>query len=136
VTGHFTGSKSISGLVVNGGIIENCFSQSNISGINGTTAGLLIDVDDSNVIIRNCYYAGTITGQSRYGLLRNKGGCTVQDCYWDTQVSGVSTSGAGTGKTSSEMKSQSTYTNWDFTNIWNITNLVNGGYPYLKDSSF
>jgi hypothetical protein len=36
------------------------------------------------------------------------------------------------GKTTSQMKQQSTYTGWDFVNIWAIDPTKNNGYPYLK----
>jgi hypothetical protein len=49
--------------------------------------------------------------------------------YWDTQTSGDSTSAAGTGKTTAEMKTKSTYSGWDFTTIWWIKS---GIYPELR----
>jgi|GEM_PF-1771008 len=55
----------------------------------------------------------------------------VTDSYWDTQTSGLTTSAGGTGKTTTEMKTQSTYTNWDFNTIWAIDSTQNDGYPYL-----
>ncbi len=41
---------------------------------------------------------------------------TVNNCFWDAEWSGVTNSLYGTGKTSTEMKTLSTYTNsgWDF----------------------
>jgi hypothetical protein len=59
----------------------------------------------------------------------NNGGTTTNS-YWDIETSGQSTSDGGTGKTTAEMKTQSTYTNWDFVNIWAIKEGVS--YPYLQ----
>ncbi|MDD4804465.1 MAG: InlB B-repeat-containing protein, partial [Candidatus Pacebacteria bacterium] len=47
--------------------------------------------------------------------------------YWDTQTSGTTTSAKGTGKTTAEMQTQSTFSEWDFTNVW-----VMNGYPILR----
>ena len=45
------------------------------------------------------------------------------NCFWDKEVSGKTYSAGGingvaVGKTTVEMMSQSTFTNWDFTNTW------------------
>jgi hypothetical protein len=55
----------------------------------------------------------------------------VSDCFWDTQTSGQSTSAAGTGKTTAEMKTLSTFTDagWDFTDIWEMPT---SDYPRLQ----
>ena len=37
-----------------------------------------------------------------------------------------------TPHTTSEMKTQSTFTSWDFTNTWAIDSTANSSYPYLK----
>ncbi|MFP4533838.1 MAG: hypothetical protein ACLFNS_14280, partial [Desulfobacterales bacterium] len=57
----------------------------------------------------------------------------VTDSYWDIETSDMTTSAGGTGKTTAEMKNQSTFTNWDFNTIWTIdsTQTNNDGYPYL-----
>ncbi|MBN2830353.1 MAG: T9SS type A sorting domain-containing protein, partial [Candidatus Cloacimonetes bacterium] len=70
---------------------------------------------------------------------------TVAACFWDTETSGQSTSGGGTGKTTAEMLNITTYTDaeWDFVDetingdddIWGINSLHNNGYPYLADNS-
>lgn len=41
----------------------------------------------------------------------------------------------GTAKTTSEMKTQSTFTNWDFDSTWSISSQANEGYPYLQSVS-
>jgi len=56
----------------------------------------------------------------------------ISDCFWDTTTSGQTTSDGGTGKTTAEMKRQSTFAaaGWDFVGVWGITE--NQGYPYLR----
>jgi hypothetical protein len=59
---------------------------------------------------------------------------SCEDCFWDTQTSGIATSPGGTGYTTTQMKIQTNFTNWDFTNVWGINAGVNDGYPYLLGS--
>lgn len=54
--------------------------------------------------------------------------------YWDIESSKVLTDlSTAQGKTITEMKNQTNYSDWDFTNIWQIDPNINDGYPYLKD---
>jgi len=55
-------------------------------------------------------------------------------CFWDTQTTGVGYSDGGTGKTTAQMKTESTFTSagWDFSTIWEIVPSINDGYPYLR----
>jgi hypothetical protein len=87
------------------------------------------------VTMQNCYYAGVITLPADvaqfYGIFGYTTTTypTVTSVYWDTQVSGVATSERGVGKTTSEMQTQSTFTGWDFSTVWNI---ASGTYPFLR----
>lgn len=67
----------------------------------------------------------------RGGLVGYNGG-TVVGSYWDTDVSGLSVSNGGTGKNTAEMKTRSTFVDWDFVNIWNLYSGANSGYPVLR----
>jgi len=74
------------------------------------------------------------------GLVGYDNSSTVTNSFWDMQTSGWSTSGGGTGKTTAEMKTLSTFTNagWDF--IGETTNgaddhwgiIHNHSYPFLS----
>ncbi|MDA3814498.1 MAG: hypothetical protein PF570_09645 [Candidatus Cloacimonetes bacterium] len=98
-------------------------------------AGGLIGYDYISTIT-NCYSVGSVTapaGDLDGGLMGIKDGGTTTDNYWDTQTSGQATSDGGTGKTTAEMQTQSTFVNWDFsTPIWKIHSSLNSGYPYLE----
>jgi Synergist-CTERM protein sorting domain-containing protein len=59
-------------------------------------------------------------------------GVIVVDSYYDEDVSGVSDNGWGTPKSTFEMKSQSTFSGWDFDDVWAIDSGVNEGYPSLQ----
>ncbi len=53
--------------------------------------------------------------------------------FWDLETSGqTSTAGIADPKTTVEMQTQSTFINWNFTDIWGILEGFNSGYPYLQ----
>jgi hypothetical protein len=100
----------LGGLVGCGGQISNTYSAVNI----GESAQFTEDI-------------GGLVGASW-------GSCNmtyIHRSYWDVNVSGVIFSnGIGEeGKTSAEMKRQSTFTDWDFANIWRINE--DESYPYF-----
>jgi hypothetical protein len=81
--------------------------------------------------ISNCYSTGIPSGDSDVGgLVGYTTSGTTTNSYWDTETSGLSTSDGGTGKTTAEMKQVSTYTGWDFNDIWRIDE--DFSYPYHK----
>jgi hypothetical protein len=57
---------------------------------------------------------------------------TVTASYWDTETSGLTTSAGGTGRTTAEMKQQSTFVDWDFDTVWQIDE--GETYPYLRSN--
>ena len=113
--------------------IDNCYSRSAISvNVTGSEVGGLFGAVWNNTI-SNCYSTGTVSGTSSVGGLigYNYSPPTISGCFWDTQTSGSSSSAGGTGKTTAEMKTQSTFTDagWS-TSIWNMDS-GNDGYPYF-----
>ncbi len=161
--GGFLGTGETSS--TNRAVISECFVTGKVSGhyaIGGFTGGALA------MQISNCYsivevnatgtYCGGFAGTSYYGLIDNcystgkisatthVGGFTAYDdnathSFWDTEISGIAISTCGTGKTTIDMHSPSTFADagWDFINetnngsddIWGINPDVNGGYPFL-----
>jgi hypothetical protein len=149
----------IGGLVgANGGTIENCYSFSNVYG--DTETGGLIGRNIGS--ITNCFARGSVDGYlivgglvglnwygdiyntystgvvSSYlglegGLIGDHEGGSVNSSFWDTETSGTSNSSGGTGKTTAQMKTESTFilAGWDFESIWNIDVGTNDGYPYF-----
>ncbi len=137
-SGSVNGNQnSIGGLVgQNQASINNCYSHANVSG--ASFIGGLVGNQGSSGSITNSYSTGTVSGGQKGGLLGSSGG-SVTSSYWDTQTSGIATSYGGTGKTTAQMKTQSTYTGWDFTiettngtnDYWNLSPDENNGYPDL-----
>jgi len=77
-----------------------------------------------------------VTGSSSIGgLVGSKTtGTGYEDTgnFWDTQTSQRATSVCGVGRTTTQMKTQSTFTGWDFNAVWGMHPAVNSGYPFLQ----
>ncbi|MGA2091903.1 MAG: M6 family metalloprotease domain-containing protein [Sedimentisphaerales bacterium] len=121
-TGAVSGYNIVGGLVGsnNGGSsISNCYSTGAVSGSSSfkDVGGLVGGNGDSS--ISNCYSTGAVSGTSGVGgLVGTNWYGSISSSFWDTQTSGQTTSAGGTGKTTAEMKTLSTFTvaGWDFTN--------------------
>jgi hypothetical protein len=119
--------------------IRNCYSRGDVYA--GSCAGGLVGAVSYDITftspseIMNSYSTGNVTASSGKGGLvgwhRPEGGCTIHNCFWDKETSGTSTSAAGTGKTTAEMKDANTFIvdGWDFTTLWHIDITQNDGYP-------
>lgn len=110
--------------------IDNSYSTGRIT---GSFHGGLVGHTDTNSIIVNSYSIGYVDNVINGGLVSSSSigwEGDVENSYWDTQTSGQTSSAGGTGKSTSQMKQQTTYAGWDFTNIWTMQN--SGGYPSLR----
>lgn len=112
--------------------IDDCYATGDVTVI-GDYSGGFIGYSSPNTTIDDCYSTGTPSGAANVGGFCGDNDGTITNCFWDTETSGQAASSGGTGKTTSEMKSQSTFTDagWDFTTIWNMKGNVNNGYPQL-----
>jgi len=148
--GSVSGSYYVGGLVgLNGGDISSCYSTNTVSGVMEEIGGLVGRNEEGE--IWNCYSKGDISGFADVGgflgrnyegfvsncystgsasAVHNTGGLvssdiggTVIDCFWDVNSSGLDTSDGGIGKTTSEMQTESTFTDagWDF-----VGEVING----------
>ncbi len=153
-----SGDSNIGGLSGrNAGTISQCYSTSDVSGT--SVVGGLIGISATwNASLRRCYATGNVTGTSYVGGLIGRmnwgwgfetysvghvsgssrvGGLVgyrfflafIFMSYWDKEVSGLTSSAGGTGKTTAEMKQQATYTNWAFGSVWGIVEGIT--YPYF-----
>lgn len=129
----------IGGLVgyMTNGVLQDNFSTMNVSCVSPCSldgVGGFVGHIKNGTIERN-YSTGLVTSPSvkKGGFLGLYEAGTIKDSYWDTNSSGLSVSNGGIGKTSAEMKQESTYTSWDFLFTWkrDSANTVNNGYPYL-----
>ena len=137
---HF--SYGIGGLAGrNNGSITNCYSTARLDcGEYGVTEGGGL-VGWNYGSITNCYSTGAVIGGAGGfgGLIGSNSGAVIA-CFWDVNTSGRSSSEGGTGKTTEQMKTESTFTDagWDF--VWETTNGTEdiwyiregAGYPKLS----
>ena len=130
-TGNVRGYNNVGGLIGrNYGDISNCYSTGNVNGYEDV-GGLL----GSGGKIENCYATGCVSGEYDVGGLIGSGG-GVESSFWDMETSGVDSSDGGTGKTTVEMQTKSTFTDvgWDFFSVWNI--IEDSSYPYLRSFDY
>jgi hypothetical protein len=157
-TGNVSGVERVGGLIGYAAyaFVTDSYSSSNVSS-NYSYVGGLIGYNDNTYGIYNCYSTGLVNATAAYngGLIGRNFNSTVGNSFWDMQTSGKTSSAAGTGKTSLEMKNVATYTDlttvglstpWDFVgnpyndasnmNYWDINSFNNSGYPFLSWQQF
>ena len=110
--------------------INNCYAMGSVSGRN-FIGGLVGDHTLSG--INKCYSTGAVSGTSSVGGLvgdSDDGDPDVYNSYWDAATSGTVTSDGGTWENTLMLKRQSTFTNWDFADFWQIHD--HQTYPLLR----
>jgi hypothetical protein len=123
-----TGTSNAGGLlgVSEGGTISDCYSTASVNA--SSTAGGLVALSDMSChcsggslpsLIRHCYSTGAVRSDTDAGGLIGwrDPNCTVEESFWDTQTSGMTTSADGTGLTTAQLQVQSTFKSalWSFT---------------------
>jgi hypothetical protein len=131
VSGSVDGNSYVGGLIGNGKIasLVNCYAVGDVTG-SEYIGGLIGNGDD--IAVEYCYAAGKVTGEEYLGgLIGIKSSkATITDCYYDSETSGQNDSIKGTPKTTEQMKEKSTYSSWDFIDIWDIDE--GNSYPTLQ----
>jgi len=131
--GGFVGSNGAHGV----GTISDCYARGDVEAT-GDYVKASGFVHTNSETIERCYSTGAVTATGDHGETAGfcyYNGGTISDCFWDTESSGESSSDGGTGKTTAEMKIESTFTDagWDFTTpIWYIGAAFNNGYPAFE----
>ena len=135
-TGSVSGEETLGGLIGGIGVgnygnqaISNCYATGAVSG-RTSVGGLVGEISyDSNMQLDNCYSTGFVSGGLSFsdkkwvgGLIGYFGGeWGLTNLFWDTETSGTNI-GIGEqssfpgieGKTTSEMRMQSTFDFWTF----------------------
>jgi len=134
------------------GVTQDSYARGNVSG--GDRVGGFVGCAIGGAVYR-CFATGTVTrgitpgtweggiggfiGRASGTLPPGLGGTSetgsCENCYWDINTSGISTSPGGTGYTTTQMKNLANFINWDTTNVWGRTSGVNDGYPYLRTNA-
>ncbi|MCB9359412.1 right-handed parallel beta-helix repeat-containing protein [Candidatus Woesearchaeota archaeon] len=126
-----TGLNWVGGLsgYSNVGKINSSYALGDVSG--ASYVGGLVGVSGGgSASIYNSYSKGAVSGSSSGGLVGLAGGSIISS-YYDTETSGKSDTGRGEPKTTAEMYNISTFSSWDFTNVWDPI-YDDSGYPKLK----
>lgn len=137
--------------------VSQCFSEGTLTGnssVGGIIGGFpLNSYFNISMSISDCYSTISLSASSCYGISRISQGGSVTKCYYAGKASLTSSGGyfycpgtytyydqtiIGTAKlasetnarTTSQMKTQSNYEGWDFTNTWKITE--GKTYPTLR----
>jgi uncharacterized delta-60 repeat protein len=146
-SGNVHGATGVGGLIgvinTDDFTITDSYAVGNISGNNAIGGFIGFSGVYGPFIIDRVYAAGTIAGSgvAKGGIIGSldnpDGGLSVSSSYWDTQLSGIATSagGFGEGKTTAEMKTQGTFSGWDFTSstgIWDINPIGYKSYPFFQ----
>jgi hypothetical protein len=139
-----TGNWSVGGLVGDNwyyeGTVSNSYSTGSVTG--STRVGGLVGVNYYGSVTHS-YSTASVTGSSQVGGLVGYNTGTVSNSFWDRVTSGMEESDGGTGKTTAQMKSITTFSGagWNIIAVANpgtrnpsyIWNIVNGQtYPFLS----
>jgi hypothetical protein len=128
------GTINAGGIVgFNLGTIRNCYAIGDVRASTRNAGGI---AGRSNNTIATSYASSAITGNQSGGLIGENYGI-ITNSFWDTNASGKSNgigsdnnSQSPTGLTTSEMRIESNFSGFDFTNTWAIEKFVSS--PYLQ----
>jgi len=125
---YVRGGNNIGGIIGSGGSISNSYAIGNVVGtsfVGGIIGG-------SGTVTRS-YFVGSVTGTSSIGgIVGSASGSTVTSSFFNAVFTGPTRNSLGTSRTAEQMRTQSTYTGWDFQNIWGISGRINDGYPVYR----
>ncbi len=119
-SGSVSGRYYVGGLVgENYGSITTSYSTGAVTGTGWGVGGLVGYNIGVGGIVVNCYSTGAVSGSSVGGLAGGNSG-DVTACFWNTQTSGRTWSAGGTGLTTAEMQTESTFKCWVGDGVWTI----------------
>ncbi|MCL2845432.1 MAG: hypothetical protein FWE23_08285 [Chitinivibrionia bacterium] len=150
-TGNVNGEIWVGGLVgaINGisPRIHNTYATGNTSGIRaiggliGAIPGGFPSIQQRSTwfVVANSYAIGSVAGDEQVGGLIGSGYINhdmvslLNNSFYNTETTAQSDNdGRGEPRTTTEMKQEETFTNWNFSNIWGISPTINNGFPYLR----
>lgn len=133
-SGTVNGDQFVGGLVGDffDGQVSDSFSRAEVEADTGDCGGLIGHGNDN--AIYDSYAAGRVTAPAGSGGLMGTGehAPLVNGCYYDEDVSGQDDNGYGEPRSTSQMKAMSTFSGWDFDDVWAMDSGINDGYPYLQ----
>ena len=133
VIGSVSGMFNVGGFAgISEGNISNSFVRGNVQcSMHGV--GGFVSFAKNPAVISKSYSTTYIDNQSSYtgGFVAAHNYADFIRCFWDVETSGTTQSAGGEGRNTSQMKMVDNFRNWDFDNIWSITE-NNNGYPFLS----
>ena len=135
-TGDVTGSDEIGGLVgfLSNSLLENSYATGAVNG-RARVGGLIGNTSTATIL--NSYATGPVTATTSVvgGLIGDSDSLSsITSSYYDSTNTGQSDTGTGEPRTTVQLRQQSTFTNWDFTEAWKI--VEGGNTPYLAWQPF
>jgi YD repeat-containing protein len=147
-TGSVNGNSYVGGFAgeVSAGTIEKCYATGTVNAYGTYAGGFAGYIGSISSGIKNSFSAGKVTGLNSAGFVGYIESGAVSNCYAvSDNENGFSTSTSALncfydidfapltakpeGRTTLEMKTASTYTGWDFADVWVINEGVS--YPVL-----
>ena len=137
------------GLTAESITVRNCFSTGNVTQFNASTdnIGSLFGMGYDGTYT-NIYSTGKVSATTSlkggFGGYQARAMSSGGGLYWNTETTDVSKAlgyvypgsslneSSVSGQTTANMKLESTFSNFDFINIWDINSSINNGYPYLR----
>ncbi|MBN1362944.1 MAG: hypothetical protein JW993_20260 [Sedimentisphaerales bacterium] len=125
-TGPIRGDMEIGGLVgSNDGAVAHCYSTSAVAG--RWEHGGLVGHNEERGTVTQCYSAGAVSDYGGGLVGWNEG--SIIASFWDVETSGQIYSDGGTGLTTAQMQSESTFGCWTGDGLWTIDD--SRDYPRL-----
>ncbi len=137
IVGHQTGGR-VSDVYSKGSVISSYGSIGGIVGLNQSQWG--------GGSVQRSYSSASISSEGTKGgiIAWQYDGGSQSNTYWDIEKTGISVMCGSTaynspescsdenGLTTTEMKLASSYSGWDFDEVWDINPSLNDGYPFLR----
>ena len=142
--GVVSGNEYVGGFIgrwglASGGPID-CYARGNVSGaskVGGFAGGIERMGLPYQPKVTRVYSTGAVAGAWDVGgLIGIIASTATQNGYYNIETSGQSDTGKGIPKTTTEMKTRTTYESWDFPTAWLVNPFRNNGYPYLAWQEF
>ena len=89
-----------------------------------------------NCTVIHCYSIGTITADKNYSAIATNNSADITFCYYLDESIENPTTVTGIVKSEDQLRKQSTFEQWDFTNTWTISKNKEYKYPELKALAF
>ena len=127
--------------------VINCYNFGKVYARAFATNAPMADAGAGGIVVygscSNCYNTGVVSASASTmdqfgsttrscGAIVSSSSATASNCYYLSGCATNPTNNSGSGENSADLKYDSTFNGWDFTNIWGINSGHNSGYPYLK----